>query len=223
MPDLTLALRELERELLPFRRLIQAIDDVRAKAFCDDLTPLGNGRALRQAFEDAIAADIPQFVAFGDLTGFKAINDSYGHDAGDAVIRAVGKWLHRIATECEISAFRKTGDEFVLLGELTLLESVSAALELDIPAVHIDGRVISVEASFGTATVDFAPDTAIKNAETACTCAKQRGIRVLAWDGSVPAHVETRWRCSACNASIRVECQPGTPLKCPACGFGASQ
>lgn len=222
MPDLSLALGYLEQEVSPLRRIIAALDEVQLKAFRDDLTPLGNARSLRKAFEDAIGVGVPMFVAFGDLNGFKAVNDTYGHDAGDAVIRAAGKWLNEIAQRHGISAFRKSGDEFVVLGKLALLEEVTASLQMPIADVPMDGELIAVRISFGTAELGFTPDAALKNAEAACVCAKQRGTKVLAWDGSAPIHEERRWRCGSCNASIRVQCAPGIGLKCPACGCASS-
>jgi diguanylate cyclase (GGDEF)-like protein len=218
VPDLTRALHRLEEEVSLFRRIVEAVDEVRAKALEDNITPLGNARALDQAFEIAVASNIATFVAFGDLTGFKAVNDTHGHQAGDAVLRAVGKWLRVIADRYRISAFRKSGDEFVLLGAEDLKETVIDALRAPIPDVMLNERPIPVRVNYGVTMLDFAPDAALKNAEAACACAKERGEPVVEWDGSHPEHWERRWRCGGCHASITVECRPDADLKCPACG-----
>lgn len=84
----------------------------------DPLTGLGNRRALDQAFDAlearAYAAGRPLFLAFIDLDHFKAINDRYGHDAGDAVLRHLAQIL-RSACRPEDVCVRFGGEEFALL------------------------------------------------------------------------------------------------------------
>jgi diguanylate cyclase (GGDEF)-like protein len=85
-------------------------------AFTDLLTGVPN-RAAYQAAADALAAGDPQGVAvvFLDLDGFKAVNDTHGHDVGDRVLRDVAQRLHAGCGEHE-RLYRLGGDEFVLLG-----------------------------------------------------------------------------------------------------------
>lgn len=80
--------------------------------------------ALRE--RDA-AGQLPPVVGFVDGDGFKAINDTYGHDAGDDVLRAIGAVLQRHVGDG--LAFRRGGDEFIVRGEdgTALAQALEAA------------------------------------------------------------------------------------------------
>jgi diguanylate cyclase (GGDEF)-like protein len=89
-----------------------------ARALTDPLTGLSNARSLRQRFEDetALAANTEETFSLlmMDLDGFKSINDTLGHQAGDAVMKEVAKLL---STHIRGSDFvsRYAGDEFVAI------------------------------------------------------------------------------------------------------------
>jgi diguanylate cyclase (GGDEF)-like protein len=84
----------------------------------DALTGLGNRRALEEALPVAVAAarrvEQPLSVLVADLDGFKAINDGFGHGAGDDALRAVARGL-TTAVRMPDPCFRWAGDEFVAL------------------------------------------------------------------------------------------------------------
>ncbi|QJE02367.1 EAL domain-containing protein [Massilia forsythiae] len=84
----------------------------------DPLTGLANRTLLQErlagAIESSLAGGTLGAVAFIDLDNFKYINDSFGHDAGDAVLREVGARLLRNMREQDTVA-RVGGDEFVLV------------------------------------------------------------------------------------------------------------
>ena len=88
------------------------------KALTDPLTGIANARALRYRFEDEADRGRRYGDSFSllmmDLDGFKRINDTMGHQAGDAAIKEVGRLL---ATELRSKDFlsRYAGDEFVAL------------------------------------------------------------------------------------------------------------
>jgi diguanylate cyclase (GGDEF)-like protein/PAS domain S-box-containing protein len=92
----------------------QALHD---KAMRDPLTELPNRRALGARLDDALAATqgetAPFAIFFMDLDGFKAVNDRYGHDAGDALLRQVAQRLKN-AVRREDFVSRLAGDEFVI-------------------------------------------------------------------------------------------------------------
>jgi diguanylate cyclase (GGDEF)-like protein len=69
---------------------------------------------LRQAMATAGRSDRGLAVAFVDLDGFKQVNDRDGHEAGDAVLRAVADRLHA-ALRAQDTVARKSGDEFLVL------------------------------------------------------------------------------------------------------------
>ena len=92
-------------------------------ALHDPLTGLPNRRALSEALERALAraqrTGMPLAVLALDLDGFKAINDRYGHPAGDATLLEVAVRLRRTIRRSDLVA-RLGGDEFaVIAGELS--------------------------------------------------------------------------------------------------------
>jgi diguanylate cyclase (GGDEF)-like protein len=94
------------------------LEQLRAQADRDPLTGLLN----RRAFVRELDAEIERSrrygrnlaLAIGDLDGFKAINDSDGHPAGDRALEHVARLLDR-ALRCSDAVFRIGGDEFALL------------------------------------------------------------------------------------------------------------
>jgi diguanylate cyclase (GGDEF)-like protein len=122
----------------------------------DPLTGLLNREAFAAALDDRIdasRADGSVFaVAFVDLDGFKPINDRYGHQVGDAVLKRVANRLTANAREHDVVA-RLGGDEFVVLlvgagdGSVAVSRIASA-----LAAPHGLGDVtLSVDASIGRA------------------------------------------------------------------------
>lgn len=96
-------------------------------------------------------------LSFGmiDLDHFKSINDTYGHDGGDAVLAAASECLHGAMRQPD-TLFRMGGEEFgVLFADCDLEGAVVAAERmreaLDHHAVTFDGKVIKVTASIGVA------------------------------------------------------------------------
>jgi diguanylate cyclase (GGDEF)-like protein len=90
----------------------------RVEARTDALTGLGNRRALASDLSRAIAdppAEEELLLAIFDLDGFKQYNDSFGHAAGDALLKRLGGRLARSAGKHRGSAYRMGGDEFCVL------------------------------------------------------------------------------------------------------------
>lgn len=82
----------------------------------DALTGAGNDRAYKRALATAEADPSTSIVRF-DLNGFKSVNDTHGHAAGDAVLQGVPKIMSDVATEAGIPdrTFRVGGDEFAAI------------------------------------------------------------------------------------------------------------
>jgi diguanylate cyclase (GGDEF)-like protein len=93
---------------------------LRRSADTDSLTGLANRAAFERALEDAMArartGDTPLLLALVDLDGFKAINDTLGHTAGDDVLRGVGRSLQAPWLNGSLAA-RLGGDEFAVIVE----------------------------------------------------------------------------------------------------------
>jgi diguanylate cyclase (GGDEF)-like protein len=90
----------------------------RVEALSDSLTGLRNRRALMNdiaAHLEDTTEDRPMVLALFDLDGFKQYNDTFGHQAGDALLTRLGERLE-MATDGRALAYRMGGDEFCVLG-----------------------------------------------------------------------------------------------------------
>jgi len=102
-------------DVTPLKR---AEKEIRQLADQDALTGLPNMRCIRDRLERAVSRarryDDRVAVLFVDLDGFKAVNDTHGHDAGDKVLKEVADRLKRIVRQCD-TVGRLGGDEFILM------------------------------------------------------------------------------------------------------------
>lgn len=148
----------------------------------DPLTKLGN----RRMFDRKIAKEKVGRHAFGaviaiDLDHFKRVNDRYGHDAGDDVLRIVGARLDRLFAEFGY-VFRLGGEEFVVLLEERHARGVSAlalSARKAIAELEFEGPLARLKM---TASVGFherigkdSIEDAVQNADQAVYCAKNDG------------------------------------------------
>jgi len=129
-------------------------------ALSDALTGLPNRTQVEVRLRHAIAAGRRDasavcIILFFDLDGFKAINDRYGHRAGDAVLRGVAERVLGTVREVD-SVGRWGGDEFVALFENGAQEKIPDLVArvrnaVEVPLKHA-GHSLKVGASIGTAT-----------------------------------------------------------------------
>lgn len=120
--------------------------EIKELARTDELTGLGNRRLLYEALDDRLADGGPHAVLLSDLSRFKAINDQYGHAAGDQVLSRVADGLRRTFPTAAVLA-RLGGDEFVVVTPVSRPDDV-----LDL-AWRLVQAVREVEGPHG-ATVD---------------------------------------------------------------------
>ena len=133
------------------------------RAHTDKLTGLPNRAAFDDFMEQQVAArlrgKLPRALGLVllDIDRFKNFNDTYGHTAGDEVLRMVGSVLERETRGADLSA-RYGGEEFVIVapqtntfGLKTLAERLRRALERE--TLDLDGTRRSVTASFGAACI----------------------------------------------------------------------
>ena len=122
----------VEREQL-LQQLQQANNELSRQALSDPLTGLPNRRALmlelHRLFSLLKRTGHPLLISFIDLDGFKAINDTHGHDAGDLLLQTMAQQLAGALRSGDLLA-RVGGDEFVAvgMGPLSGEETVEAAV-----------------------------------------------------------------------------------------------
>lgn len=148
----------------------QAVREQQHVARHDPLTGLLNRHGFQQRLDELLAstADGQNVLAviFIDLDDFKPVNDSYGHAAGDAVLRAVAERLRAALRATDVVA-RVGGDEFIAALVLAephgpALRKLCAALEHGVTQPLVwEGQVLAVQASLGSATSsEFGADAA---------------------------------------------------------------
>lgn len=141
-----------QQEILRFRNL-----ELEKMAFFDPLTALPN----RRFFDELVKKEIAQVrrgtrcssLIMLDIDSFKVVNDTYGHSAGDEVLRQIGVLLQSTLRESDLIS-RRGGEEFIVLLPETPLDSamtVAEKLRALVESHHflIDGRKIRLTASFG--------------------------------------------------------------------------
>lgn len=159
-------------------------------AYSDPLTGLSNRTSMEKCLprEVDLAKRHQQSMAIlvMDLDGFKLINDSYGHDIGDQVLREVGKVILSAVRNTDL-LYRYGGDEFVgglvqtdLEGAMDVSERIRSGVEklallTDLP---IDNMKISIGLTMVKSTDDF--NQSFKRADKALYCAKLAGKNQVA-------------------------------------------
>jgi diguanylate cyclase (GGDEF)-like protein len=135
---------------------------LRALATMDPLTGLTNRRGFLEAAPGIIASarrqGLPVSLMLLDLDHFKAVNDGFGHEAGDEVLRRAATVLRATLRRGDL-AVRWGGEEFAALlpaaderQAVALAERVRAALRAEVP--HPAGGAAAVTASLGIAALD---------------------------------------------------------------------
>ncbi len=154
-------------------------------ALIDPVTGVGNRRhterILRDNFE-RFRRELQSFaVLFIDLDNFKSVNDQFGHDAGDAVLRTMAMTLVNAVRSCDFGG-RWGGDEFVAVLEncdedrAKLIATRFGGLARSCTVDWAD-RLIHQTVSIGVAVVrpDDTLDTLVKRADVAVYAAKEAG------------------------------------------------
>ncbi|RZL48708.1 MAG: diguanylate cyclase [Variovorax sp.] len=160
-------------------------EQIRRMAHFDALTGLPNRNLLMQMLRHAIDRarnGMPLAVLFIDLDGFKAVNDSLGHEVGDALLAAFAQRLGRSLRRSDTAA-RLGGDEFVVVVEdVELHTNIGGVVERILISAttpfRVNGHECRVSASIGIALYGPAcadADLLVKAADTAMYAAKRNG------------------------------------------------
>jgi diguanylate cyclase (GGDEF)-like protein len=206
-----------------FNRLLAKLGEQQAElermAHYDILTGLPNRKLLDDRLRQMLACTgqggAPVAVLYLDLDGFKQLNDTFGHDAGDEALRKIAQRLLALVKPTDTVA-RIGGDEFVLLMagfDAPAEHAVQCFAQRCIDAIgqplHVEPTDIAIGVSIGIALTDGgeAPEALLATADRAMYQAKQggRSAYVLAPrdDGrTVPESAQTQSSCESCVAAV---------------------
>jgi diguanylate cyclase (GGDEF)-like protein/PAS domain S-box-containing protein len=196
-------------------------------AYHDSLTGLPNRALLREHLEPALArarrAGRSVALMYLDLDDFKAVNDSFGHDAGDELLNQVAERLRERQRASDVLA-RQSGDEFMLLitdlsgdpSEATvsaaggMLDTLSEPFKIGNESFHVSG---SIGISIFPRDADDA-DTLLRHADAAMYEAKSEGRSgVMRYEQRPTASADrlsltTRLRSAVKRGELRLHWQP---------------
>ena len=158
-------------------RLLQA--QLEHAATHDSLTGLANRASFSQSLEHAAGSEDQYSLVFIDLDHFKQINDTFGHAAGDGVLRQVAEAIRSHVRGRDVCA-RLGGDEFVLLLHgcgADQAERLADRIGRAIADLDVGEGAGAVGASLGLTALlpGEPPDAALIRADTACYRAKTSG------------------------------------------------
>jgi diguanylate cyclase (GGDEF)-like protein len=200
--------------------------DLERIAYQDDLTGLPNRKHLHRAFAEFLAAgkgEARGALLYLDIDRFKEINDTLGHQAGDALICAAAERLKGLARPDDIVA-RISGDEFaILLGDVDdpeivqhfgarLLHRLSEPYEISAGAYHI---TVSIGVALVAPNQAHDPQELLRRADVALYRAKERGRNCCVMFDSVfdadvlyRRRVESALRGAIASEQVRLAFQP---------------
>jgi diguanylate cyclase (GGDEF)-like protein len=156
---------ELERRVQERTAALQEAHDlIHALSITDEMTDLSNRRGFfmlaEQVRAHAFRQKQPATLLFLDLDGLKAVNDSLGHEAGDALIKGAARVLRSCFRQSDVIA-RMGGDEFCVLA-LDTDDGASVLARLDEQlARHNEHMAPAARVSFSVGRVSVPPDLAI--------------------------------------------------------------
>jgi two-component system, cell cycle response regulator len=167
-------------------RMAALISEARRLAATDSLTGLMNRRAFMDAMDRersrAVRHTLPLSLLMLDVDHFKKVNDTHGHDGGDAVLRGIADVLRKIARNSDFVS-RWGGEEFIVAltqtaegGGRIAAERVRRAIA-ETPFLLPNGEVLHATASIGlaSATAQINLDELVARADRALYSAKGRG------------------------------------------------
>ncbi|MDB5618103.1 GGDEF domain-containing protein [Tardiphaga sp.] len=179
-----------------FGLLLMAIDALRGEladlALVDDLTGVANRRHFLQRLDEecarAVRSEVPFALLAIDLDGFKAINDSHGHAAGDASLRHFTLMAQSMLRPGDMLA-RTGGDEFCVVLPATALLDAASIAERILQACRLDAADCGpaeqpLSASIGVAQweayIAADPELLVAGADRALYAAKHNGKNACA-------------------------------------------
>jgi diguanylate cyclase (GGDEF)-like protein len=200
-PGELLARVEVGRRIVELHREVQAKNGLlEAMALTDSLTGLPNRRAVdvwaSRQLSAAARHDFPFWAVMTDLDRFKKVNDTYGHDAGDTVLKTFADILKTHTRQSDICA-RLGGEEFLLMTTHADKEGMKTAVgrireQFENNKFTFGTSTLAVTASFGIAGFRGAEpphwSALVACADSALYAAKRMGRNRIAF-GDLPGHI----------------------------------
>lgn len=164
---------------------------IRQMAQRDALTGLANryrlGEDLNFLMPHWIDSQEEGYIIFFDLNGFKAVNDTLGHDAGDELLTQIGEFILKgpgVADDC----YRYGGDEFVIIWDMRKTTSLAKIMDYLLEGFstpwEVGGQEVNCGAAIGIATVPVDTTEATKIlglADSAMYRSKEEKVRSNKW------------------------------------------
>jgi diguanylate cyclase (GGDEF)-like protein len=174
---LVVALREANRATEAF-----------ALARSDDLTHLPNRRAVLALTAERLESNLPLALMILDLNGFKDVNDTLGHAAGDAVLRLIAFRMREVLSP-DIMVARLGGDEFATVipndDEIAVMNTAQEILRVVRQPLTIEGISMAIDASIGvtvSSSLDSKSTELLRRADVAMYKAKLTRCGALLYD-----------------------------------------
>lgn len=230
---------DIEKALGELRKLVRGA--VRAEKLVDQLTLLGNDEALNGWIEARIVDAAKFWLAFIEVDRFKSVNDEYGYDSADELLRKIAQQLRNAAENFfakGVIPFRAHGDEFFMggMGDGAGVGEALDYLRMAIGAIRVEALprpspmrcTVSIGWTTSSDVHAFGKDLTGRGLrgilETAVAEAKRERNRVLRYEPGMEKATgrEGRADCGVCRAKFTLwvmgEVQTvRTALHCPNC------
>jgi diguanylate cyclase (GGDEF)-like protein len=195
--DVAIVFRDVTKSRETINDLRSAETKLLRMAHTDALTNMYNRhffmKRLSEEFERIRRHGSVMSVLVFDLDHFKRVNDTFGHDLGDAVLVAISEVVNRIKRSTDI-ACRLGGEEFALLlpetdktGAINLAQRLRRGIQ-EYPYKSKTNKELKVTASIGVATVTpqtREPESILKTADRALYKAKDGGRNMVCVDNEI--------------------------------------
>jgi diguanylate cyclase (GGDEF)-like protein/PAS domain S-box-containing protein len=161
---------------------IQLTNQLHRSAMLDEITGLPNRRLFEEQVRRSAEAEELVGVAFIDLDGFKAVNDTLGHEAGDRILREAARRIQSVVRERD-SVARFGGDEFVAVWtvhDVDAAKQIAERIRAAVAEPYDLPRELTISASVGLAVSRVHPelqvaDRLVRVADQAMYQAKSAG------------------------------------------------
>ncbi|MDR2689020.1 MAG: GGDEF domain-containing protein, partial [Azoarcus sp.] len=174
------------RDTAPVLEVRRLMETLKESTLRDPLTGLNNRRFLEE-YIDTLTANVRRkqvtiSILMLDLDHFKMINDTYGHDAGDAMLKALSNVI-KLSVRVSDIVIRYGGEEFMVVLQETSgqeAETVAEKIRTAVEAMQINHNGVVLQKTISIGMADFPSDSntfwqAVKFADVALYHAKESG------------------------------------------------